>query len=471
MELLDAPGEWHYDLRTGDVYLCTSITSEPPSVTALELATQQYLLAVQGGNGGTGISISSSSNPRAALGVAAATAAAAPVSGVSIRGLHFARTRSTILEGHRVPGGGDLAAHPRGAVTVSGVEGVTIANCSFTDVGGSAVVVTGHALGVQVVDSSFGGAGAHSVLILGTSLLNDATGPELPRGVRVAGNSIRGAGRENKFAAPIALALAPRGVVEGNIVYECPRTAVYYNDLSGSPGQLLSNNVLFNSNRETVDTGPVYTYQRLAFLGDNEGGASVVPDVSNLTGNLILSTYGANWPLDMDDGSRSLHDSGNVFLYGGNKQYLGCCTTHSNNFLVYPDLSQNNFNTCNMHDGAELYHSGFDHHFFNNTCILSSGTAPAYTYGDCNKANAVDPPRITSHDNTFLSPGAGAQGLAGVPMVCGQDDFSMQQWSQVSGMESGSTAGPLPDPLALATQLLAFLPGPQAGGGGRAWGK
>ena len=72
--------------------------------------------------------------------------------------------------------------------------------------------------------------------------------------------------------------------------------------------------MLFNSNRETVDTGPVYTYQRLAFVGDNAGGPGVVPDVSNITGNLILSNYGSNWPIDTDDGSRSLHDYGNVFL-------------------------------------------------------------------------------------------------------------------------------------------------------------
>jgi hypothetical protein len=287
----------------------------------------------------------------------------------------------------------------------------------------------------------------------------------------VAGNAIRAAGRENKFAAPIAVALAPRAAIEGNVVYECPRTAVYYNDLSGSPGQQLHNNVLFNSNRETVDTGPVYTYQRLAFLGDNEAGPGVVPDTSNFTNNLILSSYGSNWPLDMDDGSRSLHDSGNIFLYGGNKQYLGCCTTHSNNFIVYPDLSDNAFNFCNMQDGAEQWRSGYDHHFYNNTCVLASGSALAYSYGDCSRNNSESPPWISSSSNSFLSPAAGSAGLSGVRMTCGQEALSMQQWQQASGMEAGSTAGPLPDPAALAEQLLAFLPGPQPGGSGRAWGR
>ena len=70
-----------------------------------------------------------------------------------------------------------------------------------------------------------------------------------------------------------------------------PRTAIYYNDVAGSPGQLMRNNVLFNTNRETVDTGPVYVYNRLAFVGDNAGGPSVVPDVSNHTQNLMCALF------------------------------------------------------------------------------------------------------------------------------------------------------------------------------------
>jgi hypothetical protein len=156
-----------------------------------------------------------------------------------------------------------------------GVEGVTVAGCTFAYAGGSAVVVAGHALGVQIVDSGVFGAGAHGVLILGSSEGSNATGAALPRGVRVAGNVLRGTGKENKFAAAVAVAIAPRAVVEGNVLYEMPRTGIYYNDVAASPGQLMRNNVLFGANRETTDTGPVYVYNRLAFLGDNAAGPSV----------------------------------------------------------------------------------------------------------------------------------------------------------------------------------------------------
>ena len=227
LELLDFPGEAFYDGRTGSVYMCGETGSGAPGPT-VELAVNPYLLSIEG-----------------------------PLSDVSVRGVRFERTASTILAPHTVPGGGDLAAHPRGALTISGsVAGATVAQCAFVDVGGSAVVVAGHAQGVQVVDSVFDGAGAHQVLVLGTSELADATGPDLPRDTLIAGNAMRGGGRENKFAAPIAVALAPRTRVLGNVVYECPRTAVYYNDISGSPAQRLENNVLFVSRWRGWKGGP-----------------------------------------------------------------------------------------------------------------------------------------------------------------------------------------------------------------------
>ena len=314
LELLDFPGEAFYDSRSGSVYACIAPGDAPGA--QVELAVTRYLLAV-GVPGGD------------------------LVQSVSVRGLGFARTRSTILEPHGVPGGGDMSAHARGALTISNAEGVTVAQCSFTDVGGSAVVVAGHALGVQVVDSTVVGAGAHGVLVLGFSQLIDATGSNLPRGTRVAGNSISLTGRENKFAASVAVAIAPRTVVEGNVIYDVPRSAVYYNDMSASPAQILHNNALFNTNRETTDTGPVYTYQRLVFLGDNVAGPSVEPDLSQHEGNLIMANYGSFWPLDYDDGTMNVQDSANVFLYGGTKQYLGRATTHSNNWYAYADLGLN----------------------------------------------------------------------------------------------------------------------------------
>jgi hypothetical protein len=452
LELLDAEGEYHYDSRTGDVYLCGAPAAGAPSVASLQLATTPYLLSLEGGDGGDG-------------------GAPPPLRGVTVRGLGFSFTRSTILEGHAVPGGGDLSAHPRGALTLRGVEGATVAGCTFSHMGGSGVVVAGHATGVQVVDSGVFGAGAHGVLLLGGSVLNDATGPGLPRGVRIAGNVLRGTGAENKFAAAVAVALAPRAVVEGNVAYEMPRTAVYYNDVAGSPGQLLRNNVLFNTNRETTDTGPVYVYNRLAFLGDNARGPSVVADVSNHTQNLILNNYGGNWPLDYDDGSQEIDDFSNVFIYGGSKQYLGCCTSHHNNYLVFPDLSDNSFNTCNLQAGAELYKSGYSHSWFNNTCLLSTVGASAYEYESCSTVSSSDPPRISSFNNSFLSPAAGVNGLAAVLMQCAGKTITIAQWQAASGMEVGSNAGPLPDPGALAARLLAFLPGPEAGGSSAPWGR
>ena len=447
LELLDVEGESFYDARTGSVYVCTAPGgSTPPPGAQVELAVTRYLLAV-GVPGGD------------------------LVQGVSVRGLGFAKTRSTIFEPHGVPGGGDMSAHARGALTVSNAEGVTVAQCAFTDVGGSAVVVAGHALGVQVVDSTVVGAGAHGVLVLGFSQLIDATGSDLPRGTRVAGNAISLTGRENKFAASVAVAIAPRTVVEGNVIYDIPRTAVYYNDMSASPAQLLRNNALFNTNRETTDTGPVYTYQRLVFLGDNAAGPGVEPDLAQHEANLIMANYGSFWPLDYDDGTMNVQDSLNVLLYGGAKQYLGHSTTHANSWIVYPDLSPNfGFPYCLMSFSAELYYSGYGHVYANNSCVLADASAHAYNYSPCNETNSADPPMTRSYANRFFSPATGSGGLGAVRVACSQDTLSIAQWQAGTGNEAGSSAGPMPDPGALADELYAFLPGPESGGSGRPWG-
>ena len=183
-----------------------------------------------------------------------------------------------------------------------------------------------------------------------------------------------------------------------------------------------------------------------------------------------MNNYGGNWPLDYDDGAQFLSDSMNVFLYGGSKQYLGCCTSHHGDFMVYPDLSDNAWNACNLQAGAEQYRSGYGHSWFNNTCLLSTAAGVAYDYESCSTTNAESPPRISSYNNTFLSPAEGGGGLAAVPVSCAGAKITMSAWSAASGMEAGSTTGPLPDPAALAAQLLAYLPGPEAGGGGGAWG-
>lgn len=165
------------------------------------------------------------------------------------------------------------------------------------------------------------------------------------------------------------------------------------------------------------------------------------------------------WPLDYDDGTRSIHDSANVFLYGGNKQYLGCCTTHSGNFLVFPDLSDGSFPFCNMQDGAQLYASGYEHHFSNNTCLLASASAPVFSYGSCNASDPADPPTTFSSENVFLTP-AGAD-LSAVTLLCAGSSVTVPLWEQDTGNEAGSVAAPLPsDLVAFAAQLYAFLPGP-----------
>ena len=162
--------------------------------------------------------------------------------------------------------------------------------------------------------------------------------------------------------------------------------------------------------------------------------------------------------LSYDDGTRNVHNNGNVFIYGGNKQYLGCCTIHSNNYAVFPDLSDQSWSHCVMSYGAEQYKSGFDHVYENNTCLLSSPTALAYDYGSCSLSNALDPPRTSTNANVLLSPTG--NNLSSVLMNCGGKTLTIAEWQLASGSDSTSSSGPLPNMDDLVSTLYAFLPGP-----------
>ena len=123
-----------------------------------------------------------------------------------------------------------------------------------------------------------------------------------------------------------------------------------------------------------------------------------------------------------------------------------------------------------MSFSAELYYSGYGHVFMNNTCILADANGYAYQFSPCNKSNTLDPPMTASSSNRFFSPATGAGGLGAVRIACNQETLSVAQWQADTGNEAGSSAGPMPDPGALADELYAFLPGPEPGGSGRAWG-
>ena len=108
-EELDAPGEFFFDNKTGDLLYYLNSTAEPQAdFVASYLKT---LVRVEG-------------------------TAASPTTAIRFHNLTFSHAASTVLEPHASEnlGGGDYAVHRGAAVEVEGAENITIDGCRFDSI-------------------------------------------------------------------------------------------------------------------------------------------------------------------------------------------------------------------------------------------------------------------------------------------------------------------------------------------------
>ena len=86
-------------------------------------------------------------------------------------------------------------------------------------------------------------------------------------------------------------------------MFNIPRAAINFNDGMGG-GDILENNLLFNTCRESGDHGPVNSWDRQPFLAPLRYGVpSFEPLVRHIGWNFIMINYGAAQGVDNDDGS------------------------------------------------------------------------------------------------------------------------------------------------------------------------
>lgn len=107
-EETDAPNEWFYDASSATLYYYPNSTTD---ASDLELVATRLktLISIRGD-------------------------ASAPVSAITIRGLTFTQTESTLLDAYEVPSGGDWSTHRGATVFVEGAQNVVIDNNLFFSV-------------------------------------------------------------------------------------------------------------------------------------------------------------------------------------------------------------------------------------------------------------------------------------------------------------------------------------------------
>lgn len=123
----------------------------------------------------------------------------------------------------------------------------------------------------------------------------DGTGGEQPRFTTIAGNIIHELGHYQKQSSMVFQAQSCQTTITNNIFYNGPRANINFNDQFGGDN-VMANNLVFNSCRETADHGPFNSWGRQLYITKVRDGVtpSITPAFTTITKNFIISTLPAS---------------------------------------------------------------------------------------------------------------------------------------------------------------------------------
>jgi hypothetical protein len=239
LEFLDAPGEYYYDAAGETLFYFNNATGAPALDTVFEVPALATLVRVNASQ-------------------------AAPAVGISLVGLGFKDTAPTYLAPHAVPSGGDWALERTAAVFAEGTTGLVVRGCNFSRVGGNALMLSGFARGAVLEGNAFRWTGGSAMVAWGRTdevsaggtLGWDATAGDFPDGTLVRGNLASEIGVWAKQNSCFAAFKAARTTLEGNLCFNVARAGFNFNDGLGG-GDEVHDNLIFNTNRESADHGPI----------------------------------------------------------------------------------------------------------------------------------------------------------------------------------------------------------------------
>ena len=443
-EELDEPGEWFFNESTRTLYFWPNSTSTDGADS--EEGQQQRGAGRSTGEGSADPSQQAWSVPVLQRLIAISGTKAKPVTDVTITGVGFRDAAATFMDPRWAPpSGGDWSLHRGGAVFVEGAERIDVDGCHFRRLDGNALFLSRYTRNVSVAHSTFEWIGDGAMATWGETDEYDATAGEQPRFTTVRANLVRELGLYEKQSSAWGQAKACQSTIEDNIFFNMPRAAINFNDNLGG-GNMVRNNLIFNTCRESGDHGPINSWDRMPFLTelvpDAKGRPSFTPLPNEITRNLIVANYGASQGVDNDDGSSFYQIHDNFFFgaegfkmdYGGHNSQFD-----SNLVMVYPYDGSNCINVGS-------FKRGVGDAFRNNTCLsgigewaMSSGcgspacanrSRPAPPMDVVGHVGQCDPAYTTLADNSYYTPhgnatlqcgGGGALTIAGVQRKHGNE--------------------------------------------------
>ena len=337
LEELDAPGEWYYDAGTGLLY-CYLPKGASPATAAFERSVLNDLLVIKGD-------------------------AKNPVKDVTIENLHFSETNRTFMLTREPLVRSDWTIYRGGAVVLEGTERCKIEGCSFTGLGGNAIMISDYNRLDTVRGCYIAHIGASGICFVGDpgaarsassryqdyvpyDRLDTTVGPltsNYPSLCLAEDNLLHNLGETEKQTAGVEIDLSSGITVRHNTIYNVPRSGINIGDGCWG-GHVIEYNDVFNTVLETGDHGAFNSWGRDRFWAADRSYMdslvnvhpelilldAIVPNV--LRYNRFRCDHG--WDIDLDDGSSNYRIYDNVCLNGGLKFREGFYRSGQNNILI-----------------------------------------------------------------------------------------------------------------------------------------
>jgi len=336
-EELDAPGEWFLDRNARILYLYPQKGIDLKNA-AIEVSNLRHIIEIKG-------------TPET------------PVRNVTVTGIRFEHTERSIMEHYEPLLRSDWMIYRGGAVFMENTENCVLTGCTFSNLGGNAVMISGYNLKSGVTGSHIYNIGSSAICFIGdTSAVRSAAfgyenfipfskidktpGPKnnrYPLQCFAENNLIHNIGKIEKQCTGIQIEMASEIHVSHNTIYRVPRAGINVGDGAWG-GHIIENNDVFETVLETGDHGAFNSWGRDRFWHPDrktmDSLVSANPEMILLDAqktvvirnNRFRCDHG--WDIDLDDGSSNYHIYNNVLLSGGLKFREGFYRIAENNILI-----------------------------------------------------------------------------------------------------------------------------------------
>ncbi|HKG07938.1 MAG TPA: PDZ domain-containing protein, partial [Pedobacter sp.] len=286
-----------------------------------------------------------------------------PVRNIEISGLNFLHNERSFMETREPLLRSDWTIYRGGAILFDGTENCKITDCSFTGLGGNAMMLSNYNVRDSISGCYVANIGASAVCFVGNrsavrSALNNynaslsydqidkIAGPlnnDYPQECVVTDNLFHNLGEVEKQATGVQIAMSSGIVASHNTIYNTPRAGINIGDGCWG-GHEIAFNEVFNTVLETGDHGAFNSWGRDRFWHPNRKYMDSIvlahPELilldaqqqTTIHDNRFRCDHG--WDIDLDDGSSNYRIYNNVCLNGGLKLREGFQRVVENNIII-----------------------------------------------------------------------------------------------------------------------------------------